>query len=95
MRIGLVTDSPADLPPDLAAHYGIEVIPAILIIEGREYVDGVDITREQFYARLPTMRRHPTTAAPRRFSLRRATKTAGRGLHACTSHLTLPKNSPA
>lgn len=64
MRIGLVTDSPADLPPDLAAHYGIEVIPAILIIEGREYVDGVDITREQFYARLPAMRRHPTTAAP-------------------------------
>ncbi len=64
MKIGLVTDSPADLPLDLAAHYGIEVIPAILIIEGQEYVDGVDITREQFYTRLPAMRRHPTTAAP-------------------------------
>ncbi|PWH12551.1 MAG: hypothetical protein DDG60_12635 [Anaerolineae bacterium] len=64
MKIGLVTDSPADLPPDLAEHYNIEVIPAILIIEGREYVDGVDITREQFYARLPAMRQHPSTAAP-------------------------------
>lgn len=64
MKIGLVTDSPADLPLDLVEHYGIEVIPAILIIEGREYVDGVDITREQFYTRLPAMRRHPTTAAP-------------------------------
>jgi DegV family protein with EDD domain len=64
MKIGLVTDSPADLPPDLAENYQIEVIPAILIIEGREYVDGVDITREQFYTRLPAMRQHPTTAAP-------------------------------
>lgn len=64
MKIGLVTDSPADLPPDLAENYQIEVIPAILIIEGREYVDGVDITREQFYTRLPAMRQRPTTAAP-------------------------------
>ncbi len=64
MKIGLVTDSPADLPLDLAESHQIEVIPAILIIEDREYVDGVDITREQFYAQLPSMRRHPTTAAP-------------------------------
>jgi DegV family protein with EDD domain len=64
MTLGLVTDSPSDIPSDLAEHYGIEVIPAILIIEGKEYVDGVDITREEFYARLPGMRRSPTTAAP-------------------------------
>ncbi len=64
MKIGLVTDSPADLPLDLAENYQIEIIPAILVIEGREYMDEVDITREQFYTRLPTMRRPPSTAAP-------------------------------
>lgn len=64
MTIGLVTDSPSDLPADLASRYQVEIIPAILVIEGREYVDGVDITREEFYTRLPAMRSAPTTAAP-------------------------------
>jgi DegV family protein with EDD domain len=63
-KIGLVTDSPCDLSADVIEKYAIEVIPAILVIEGREYVDGVDITREQFYTRLPAMRQAPSTAAP-------------------------------
>jgi DegV family protein with EDD domain len=64
MKIGIVTDSPSDLPADIVERYRIEVIPAILVIEGKEYVDGVDISREEFYRRLPAMRRPPTTAAP-------------------------------
>lgn len=64
MKIGIVTDSPSDLPADLAERYQVEVIPAILVIEGKEYVDGVDISREEFYRRLPAMRRPPSTAAP-------------------------------
>jgi DegV family protein with EDD domain len=62
--IGLVTDSPCDLPADVVAQYAIEVVPAILVIDGREYVDGIDLTREQFYARLPALRQPPSTAAP-------------------------------
>lgn len=64
MKIGLVTDSPADLPADLLQRYGIEVIPAVLILDGKEYINSVDITREEFYARLPSLQRPPTTAAP-------------------------------
>jgi DegV family protein with EDD domain len=30
----------------------------------RGYLDGVDITRQEFYQRLPEMHPHPTTAAP-------------------------------
>src|SRR5258706_8073521 len=64
MKIGLVTDSPADLPAGLAARYGIEVVPSILVIDGQPYLDGKDITREEFYTRLPSFKTAPTTAAP-------------------------------
>lgn len=64
MKLGLVTDSTCDLPPALVEQYGIEVVPSILVIDGRQYVDGADISRADFYARLPAMKKFPTTAAP-------------------------------
>lgn len=64
MKIGLVTDSPADIPLDLVEQHGIEVIPAILVVEGNQYVDGQGMTREEYYHRLPAMKIAPTTAAP-------------------------------
>ena len=64
MKLGVVTDSVSDLPADLIQQHGIEVIPTILIIEGRQYADGEGISRDDFYARLPGMKIFPTTAAP-------------------------------
>ena len=63
MKIGFVTDSPADIPTALVAQYGIEIIPSILVIDGKDLLDGKDITREDFYTRLPGFKRAPTTAA--------------------------------
>jgi DegV family protein with EDD domain len=64
MKLGIVTDSTSDLPADLIQQFGIEVIPTILVIEGKQYADGAGISRNEFYARLPGMRQFPTTAAP-------------------------------
>lgn len=64
MKLGIVTDSTCDLPAILMEEYGIEVIPCIVIIDGKEYADGQGISREEFYRRLPDLRRAPTTAAP-------------------------------
>lgn len=64
MKIGIVTDSTSDLPRFLAEQHEIEVIPSILVINGKEYVDGVDISREDFYRQLPSFQTQPTTAAP-------------------------------
>jgi DegV family protein with EDD domain len=66
MKLGIVTDSTCDIPPFLAEQHELEVIPCILVIDGKEYADGQDITREEFYKQLPTLHasQQPTTAAP-------------------------------
>ena len=62
--IGLVTDSPCDLPPDLVEKFNIQVVPAILVMDGQSYIDGETISREEFYRRMPSLRTAPSTAAP-------------------------------
>lgn len=64
MKIGIVTDSTADIPAWLVEEHQIQVVPVILVLDGKEYVDGITITREEFYNRLPALRNSPTTAAP-------------------------------
>ena len=64
MKLGIVTDSTCDIPQFLIEQHELEVIPCILVIDGKEYVDGKDITREEFYRQLPSRQAQPTTAAP-------------------------------
>ena len=64
MKMGVVTDSTADLPAYLIEQNEIRVVSSVLVLEGREYIDGIGITREQFYTRLPSFQTPPTTAAP-------------------------------
>ena len=64
MKLGIVTDSTCDIPPFLIEQHELEVIPCILVMDGKEYVDGQSITREEFYRRLPALQTQPTTAAP-------------------------------
>ena len=64
MKIGIVTDSTSDLPAYLIEQHELTVVPTLLILEGKEYADGIGITREEFYNRMPALRTPPTTAAP-------------------------------
>lgn len=64
MKLGIVTDSTCDLPPYLIAQHELEVIPSILVVDGQEYADGLGLSREDYYRRLPALRTNPTTAAP-------------------------------
>lgn len=64
MRIAFVTDSTADLPAALTSRYNIEVVPALVNIQGKSYADGIDISREEFYRLLPRLNPPPTTSAP-------------------------------
>ncbi len=64
MRIAIVTDSTADISPDLARQNEIHIIPAILVVNGQSLEDGRGISREDLYRQLPVMKIPPTTAAP-------------------------------
>jgi len=50
--VAVVTDSTADLPADLVRSRGVTVVPLTVTLEGKEYLDGVDITADEFYTRL-------------------------------------------
>lgn len=64
MKIGIVSDSTCDLPQYFIEQHELEVIPSILVLDGKEYADGIGLSREDFYKRLPSLRTQPTTAAP-------------------------------
>jgi hypothetical protein len=63
MKLGIVTDSTCDIPQFLVEQHELEVIPCILVIDGKEYVDGKDITREEFYKQLPSPQPPPLRLA--------------------------------
>ena len=48
--IGLVVDSNSQLPAELAERYAIEVVPLTVSIDGTEYLEGVDLDADDFYA---------------------------------------------
>jgi DegV family protein with EDD domain len=63
-RISLITDSTSDIPAEWREQYELTVIPMTLIFGDSEYLDGVDMTAEEFYKRLPNEEHHPTTSQP-------------------------------
>jgi DegV family protein with EDD domain len=64
VSIKIVTDSTADIPPHLAEELDITVLPVYINIGENSYLDGVELTREEFYENLPTYDSHPKTSAP-------------------------------
>jgi len=45
----IVTDSVADLPAEIVAKHGIHILPVNVILDGKTFKDGVDISRDEFY----------------------------------------------
>jgi DegV family protein with EDD domain len=64
MSIRIVTDSTCDLPQSIVEQYEIAVVPLFINFGDRGYLDGVEISREEFYRRLPESNPLPTTATP-------------------------------
>jgi DegV family protein with EDD domain len=63
-NVAIVTDSVADLPPEVAEEFGISVVPLVVRFGTDLYRDSLDLSPDQFYERLRTSRILPATSVP-------------------------------
>jgi DegV family protein with EDD domain len=63
-KVKIVTDSTCDLPISIVEEFDIRVIPCYVNMNGKSYLDGIDLSREFFFKSLPTANPLPTTSAP-------------------------------
>lgn len=62
-KIAIVTDSTSDLEVELAKKLDFHILPlSVVFSDTEEYLDGVEITPEQVYARMPA--ETPSTSMP-------------------------------
>ncbi|MCX6031323.1 MAG: DegV family protein [Chloroflexi bacterium] len=60
--IRIITDSTCEAPPGVLGHPAVTVLPLTVVFGQTALRDGVEITREQFWERLPTSNPLPTTS---------------------------------
>jgi DegV family protein with EDD domain len=64
MMVKIITDSSAGIPESTARELDITVVPVPVCFGDSIYLDGIDITTEQFYQKLVGDKVHPTTSVP-------------------------------
>lgn len=62
--IQIITDSAADLPPEIIERYNIHVVPLTVNIDGEEYIDGVNLSSQEFYQKMAVAKTLPKTSQP-------------------------------
>jgi len=60
--IEIITDSTCDIPSEIAAQIPLTVLPFLVVWGNQSYRDRLDLTPPEFYRRLRTDPRLPTTA---------------------------------
>jgi DegV family protein with EDD domain len=63
-RVRVVTDSLANIPPEMVEELGITVVPTNVHFGQEVYRDGIDLTSEEFYLKLANSPILPTTSQP-------------------------------
>ncbi|MFQ6057860.1 MAG: DegV family protein [Anaerolineae bacterium] len=63
-KVRVVTDSLANIPSEIVQELGITVVPTNVHFGQEVYRDGIDLTSEEFYAKLTQSETLPTTSQP-------------------------------
>jgi fatty acid-binding protein DegV len=66
MAVKVITDSTSDLPSDIIADLNISIVPIYVRFGENIYRHGIDISDDEFYARIQTSPVHPATSQPPR-----------------------------
>ena len=48
----VVTGSAAQVPPEIASQLGIVILPLTIMVEGKEYLDGIDLFPGELYQKM-------------------------------------------
>lgn len=62
--VKIISDSTCDLSPELLKKYDISVLPLHILLDDREYCDGVNITPDEIYEWSDEHHTTPKTSAP-------------------------------
>jgi DegV family protein with EDD domain len=62
-KVALVTESQTCIPRELVERYDIKIVPFILIMGEKQYLDGVDIDAQEFYRKLASLNGIARTAS--------------------------------
>jgi DegV family protein with EDD domain len=61
-KIKIITDSTADLPSDIIEKYDIDVLPLLVNISGKSYLDGMEINLRSLLDKMSNSDEFPTTS---------------------------------
>lgn len=61
-KIKIITDSTCDLPKDLTRELDVEVLPLQVMVNGKTYMDGVDIDINMFFSEMDKSDEMPKTS---------------------------------
>lgn len=61
-NLKIICDSLSDIPKELIEKYDIEVVPLTVILDEKEYKDGIDISNDDFYRILREENAYPKTS---------------------------------
>lgn len=63
-KIIISTESTSDLPKNLIDKFNIEIVPLHITLDGKSYIDGVDISPDLIFEKFEEKRVLPITSAP-------------------------------